>query len=724
MKKLVLLRGIQGSGKSSFIQKNDLQNHTLSPDSFRVMLSGTMRNNYGQELISEQESIEAWKMTFYFLEKRMQYDLLTFIDATHCNIKDLNKYLDLANRHNYKIYVIDFEISLEEALKRNDERDNKKYVPIKTINKFFDNLTLSKKHNLSGDFTLLSQENWKNEIFDEYIIDASKYKDIYFISDLQGTFQPINDFFNDHVYDKHNLYIFLGDYVDRGIENHLSVQFLLDNQKRNYIFINGNHEFHLNCWAKDLEIKSPDFDKNTKPQLEEYNISKDLVKKALKRMKEFVIVKTDGKEILASHSGLSFFPTMDELLFMQGTELSYKKEYEFPVDSTFEEQTLSTQYQVHGHRNPEKLPPEEQSRSFSLESNVEYGGYLRIAKLSKNNFSFLKYKNNIVKTIIKKELMESLEGSDLIHEKKQEDGIYSYNFSREAFYNQEWNELTTKARGLFIHKESNTIVARSFDKFFNIGEFSHCSLESLKKMKFPVSIYLKDNGFLGILGHNPFKNELLYCSKSTTTGVFHTYFKTLFKEKYKGIESQVNKFLSENKCSMVFEVIDIKNDPHIIEYNKSQIILLDVIYNTSEFKHVSYEELLEIANKFNFKVKERYKVIETYNDFVNFYNNVVSETFLYHDSHPIEGFVIEDSQQYMVKIKCHYYNYWKSFRKYIQMMINGKLTKIEDILKNQKLNDSQKNILVKILNEKLYHKSNIEIQKYLLGNLYKMDYKS
>lgn len=720
MKKLIILRGIQGSGKSTFIKDNNLQNHVLSPDTFRIMTSGHSRNNLGEESICQQESQKAWAMTFDVLETRMNYDLLTVIDATHCNIKDLNQYLPLVNKYNYKVYIIDFDIPWDEAVSRNESRPAIQKMPLGILEKFYNNLQLAKKTNPSKEFTFLSKENWKQEILAEYFIAASSYKNIYFIGDLQGTFQPLNDFFNNHEYDKQNLYVFVGDYVDRGIENHLAVQFLLDNQKSNFIYLNGNHEYHLSCWANDEEIKSHDFKYKTKPQLEEANTSKELVKKALRKMKEFIIVKTENKEILVSHCGLSFFPTNDELLFMQGNELSYKREYQFPVDTAFSNNTKESQFQMHGHRNTEKAENKDQIRSFALEDNVEYGGYLRVAKLTNNEFSFMKYKNNIVKNIVQTPLLESLSNNPLIHEKMLSDGIYSYNFSREAFYKREWTDLTTKARGLFIHKESSTIVARSFDKFFNIGEFDHCSLTALKKMKFPLDVFVKDNGFLGILGHNPFKNELLFCSKSTNEGDFAGYFKSIFMRKHQEIAYKVNQYLSEHNCSMVFEVIDIKNDPHIIEYTENQIVLLDVIYNTSNFNHVSYDKLCEIANLFNFKVKKKKATIYNYESFVQFYNTVSNSEYLYGGLSPIEGFVIEDQDLFMVKIKCHYYNYWKGFRRFTQLMAKGKLNTKDAINSQAKLDDKQKEILSFILDNNLFNESNINIQKAWLKSEYKM----
>ena len=70
--------------------------------------------------------------------------------------------------------------------------------------------------------------------------------------------------------------------------------------------------------------------------------------------------------------------------------------------------------------------------------------------------------------------------------------ISSFNFSRKVFYDGRWNEMTTKARGLFLDNTSGKIVARGFEKFFGYKEKQFNSEEFLKStLKFPVSAYVK-----------------------------------------------------------------------------------------------------------------------------------------------------------------------------------------------------------------------------------------
>lgn len=76
------------------------------------------------------------------------------------------------------------------------------------------------------------------------------------------------------------------------------------------------------------------------------------------------------------------------------------------------------------------------------------------------------------------------------------------------------------------------------------------------------------------MGYDKETDELLITSKSSLVGEHVGYFKNLLQGKDLG---KIKQYLKENNSSMVFEVIDIANDPHIIKYNESKVVLLDVI---------------------------------------------------------------------------------------------------------------------------------------------------
>ena len=113
--------------------------------------------------------------------------------------------------------------------------------------------------------------------------------------------------------------------------------------------------------------------------------------------------------------------------------------------------------------------------------------------------------------------------------------------------------------------------------------------------------------------------------------------------------------------SFVFEVIDKDNDPHIIHYNESKIVLLDSIFNELNFATVPYDHLVKQAEYIGCPVKEKAFELKDWDAFRSLYNEVQDEEYKYNDNF-IEGFVFVDSNGFMTKCKTGFYNLWKKLR--------------------------------------------------------------
>jgi tRNA splicing ligase len=120
-------------------------------------------------------------------------------------------------------------------------------------------------------------------------------------------------------------------------------------------------------------------------------------------------------------------------------------------------------------------------------------------------------------------------------------------------------------------------------------------------------------------------------------------------------------FIKEKDVSFVFECVDMKNDPHIIEYPESQLFLLDIVHNDMTFSKYEYDEMVNVANQFGLTPKEKAFEIATWQEFFDWYYDVLEADYEY-NGRQIEGFVIEDSVGYMTKLKLTYYNFWKFMR--------------------------------------------------------------
>ena len=113
-----------------------------------------------------------------------------------------------------------------------------------------------------------------------------------------------------------------------------------------------------------------------------------------------------------------------------------------------------------------------------------------------------------------------------------------------------WDEETIRARGLFINTNLNKIVARSYNKFFNIDEMPLTKLGNLElNFEYPVSVYRKYNGYLGLLGYNPETDELMYCSKSTNEAEVTAYLMDKLDKQYYDQIEKVVKFSCMTKIN-------------------------------------------------------------------------------------------------------------------------------------------------------------------------------
>jgi predicted kinase len=109
MKKLVLLRGVPGSGKSSFIDKFKLKPWTISPDAIRQMYQGPQ--DCGSCLrISQANDTRVWAIVDEMLNHRMSLnEPLIILDATHANPNSITSRLYLCHKPEYDCIVVNFD---------------------------------------------------------------------------------------------------------------------------------------------------------------------------------------------------------------------------------------------------------------------------------------------------------------------------------------------------------------------------------------------------------------------------------------------------------------------------------------------------------------------------------------------------------------------------------------------------------------------------------------
>lgn len=165
MKRLYLLRGVPGCGKTTLIEKLGLKNYTLSTDDIRLKIAGTEVID-GIECISQKKNFVVFKILNSSLEKRMLKNEPVIIDAT--NITGLKTYMDLASKYSYEVIIVDFKVSLDVLLERNRARKSTyKSLPEKKIEEFYNK---KKTGNLPNNVRVIRpsemERDWKETIKD------------------------------------------------------------------------------------------------------------------------------------------------------------------------------------------------------------------------------------------------------------------------------------------------------------------------------------------------------------------------------------------------------------------------------------------------------------------------------------------------------------------------------------------------------------------------------
>ena len=672
MRTLILLRGAAGCGKSTWIEENGLKQYTLSPDDLRLLCQSPVMKADGTETISQDNDGIVWRTLFRLLETRMNRGEFTVIDATHSVAAQMNRYKELGSKYKYRLYCVDFtDIPIDEVKRRNAAREPYKRVPDTVIDTMYARFATQKVP--SGIKVIRPDEI--NSVYLK-MIDLSHYRRIHHIGDLHGCYTVLQEYLAaGGGIREDEYYIFTGDYIDRGVENAEVIEFLFSvMDRKNVLLLEGNHEKWLWLYADEKSGSDKEFELITRSALDDAKIDKKKLRILYRKFGQCAYYRYGEKRFLITHAGLSTLP--DNLSFV-GTEQMTEGVGTFheaeKVAQTFLETTPKDLYQIFGHRNPKQLPMQINDRVYDLEGGVEYGGNLRCVQVDEDGIHVTETRNRVYRTPeMRKEqtVAESSIADTLIalradrYIKEMKFGnISSFNFTDEAFLGKNWNERTIRARGLYIDTVKGKVAARSYQKFFNIDERPETRLEALQRtLKFPVTAYVKENGYLGMVSYDEYTDDLFIACKSTTDSRFAQWFSDMLHEKLPPENlAELVAYVKENKVTFVFECVDMENDPHIIAYPESGLYLLDIVRNDMQFSKYPYDELQAAADRFGLVCKEKAYVLATWQEFYDWYFAVLDDDYRY-NGRQIEGFVIEDSEGFCVKLKTGYYRFWKFMR--------------------------------------------------------------
>ena len=122
MSKLVMMMGIPGSGKSTWIKNNFPEIIPVSRDAIRFKLLDERGGDYFDH------ETEVFNSFIHQIIGSLVADEITIADATHLNKKSRAKVLDKVRKYADEIEVVWIDTSLETAFKQNDMREGRAWV--------------------------------------------------------------------------------------------------------------------------------------------------------------------------------------------------------------------------------------------------------------------------------------------------------------------------------------------------------------------------------------------------------------------------------------------------------------------------------------------------------------------------------------------------------------------------------------------------------------------
>ncbi|MCC4771733.1 AAA family ATPase [Methanosarcina sp. DH2] len=385
MRYLVFLRGIPGSGKSTFVKENRIEPYTISSDQVRLLLKPPVLSVTGQTTISQKINRRVWGLIYSLIKCRMEEGEFTILDATNAGNADLAKYRQLVKAYRYKAFCVDFsDVPLEVAKERNMKRPAYEVVPEAVIE---DMHSIISRQSVPSFVSVIKPYEFHEKL--QYrVTDFSHYRTIHHIGDINGSYTALMKYLACGLNDS-DLYIFLGDYAGDGAENARVIKFLISVMCRdNVVLLEGDNEKCLCNPTGEEQTHISEFGDTLYllPELDQAGITKNDALELYRKTVPCIYYKFHTKHVLVTHGGLSSLP--ENLVFI-GTEQMIKGVGE-PEDASliaesFNKNTGENTFQIHSHRNPENLPVEN-GRTFNLCDENQNGKSLRVLTLNNEGF--------------------------------------------------------------------------------------------------------------------------------------------------------------------------------------------------------------------------------------------------------------------------------------------------------------------------------------------------
>lgn len=737
MRKLYILQGMPGSGKSSFIKNNKLESYTINLDQIRSMYETPTyvldETNQLKRFISQTNHHQVIKTFYDMMFNRFKNQETTIIDATNLKERDLKEIINFSNHfmYTYKIVRIGENISFEELLYRNKKRGIYN-IPKDKFLKMYETY----RQALNQTSNVITA----NEMLDDLRVDAiditEKYEDFQVIGDVHSSASTLKELLKN--FSNKRLYIFCGDYFDRGIEHYETLLFLEKLMShKNVIFIAGNHDVHLYNYIlystreqlydyqDKISITGKDFKSDTINAFYKNHVSLEQIKNFFLKLKDVFYFKFHGQNFLVSHAGLTNqqvdmrdrFNLQDSDFFIRGVG-----NYSYDIDKEYQAIWGENNYpiQFHGHRNAflhdvfrrtNSLLPDSFLPMYNLEQKVERGGKIGSVlvrfdqKIIVNDVSVktLTYNTKIPtfdNNSIPGDMQNKLAQSSYIKRENLDNNCNAFHLINvDAISSKEYNRLSINS-DLVIMDESEHVILKSPAHIFEMNSSKMTQEKEIVNYfshKIDDLYFIKElNGYDLYISYQKNLNNLLIKSndKNKNDLIIDGFINYLNTNQYslKDLKSFIKK--EKNNHTYVFKVIFNLSDSKKVDVYLSEIINNNKLINDNEINTKYINKFLSYFNKI--KYNKPIDITSTYSSISDAIEKMQNEK-VYHN------YVIFSKNSYKVRIKNKFYSKQLQLvhllRQYVIALKNGHNIK-DNLLKSKKIDLNVRNSFLNIINNK------------------------
>lgn len=701
MRKLFLLYGAPGSGKSTLIKKLGVEDLMLGYDRMRELFSVPFPCSETDGSLSQVRRFASGvqqavvKATHEALKARLAAGTTVFFDATMAKPKDQTSLARIGRDYGYDTYVIDVQgqTALEELRELNTHRGLGR-VPDADLARMHSACAAKQfspliKYVLDGTQPVSAlRREIENDLTAVPVLAAER---VIVVGDVHSCAGALQDAI-DELDAPGTQWVFAGDLFDRGPDPvgvwRIVHRLLGEHRAR---VVTGNHEVNLRAVNSHTSHDRFADSRDTRDLLLEAGIvageQTRFVDSTIPLLRVFS--GPTRQEWIVTHGGVSADTIVGArsrsgLLHVSDAECIYgvgSREKTYQGKSSYDVEAMPVRgFQIHGHRNgvrgaeptPTVRCDDQGDPVICLETDVASGGQLSAVVLDTRGYTVHSFddhvdaataaanqlppwqRQKVVASVA--DLLAQMRASEHVNVKEVAGlpGVAACNFTRRAFNAGAWDETTMHARGLFIDTDTAEIVARGYEKFFHIGEVpgrTYAHWANPRISTYPVTLRKKYNGYLALVAG--YRGDLVVFSKSGITDYSRFARDLLVAQIGADGAHKLAEMLERTKTTAAFEVIAARDTHPITEAGEDRLVLLDVIDNTVALS--TRDELRAgVAKRFDFELAETVATCSTPWE--------LSPALEAAKNRSDEGVVLVDAKGYRSKVKSEEYARRKQVR--------------------------------------------------------------